>query len=562
MIISKNSTIPETELLDLIKKSNIGITLKTKPHLTYETDSYWANYKENAEKESICFCQDPKGTKINNYCPYCGNGLTRTMCELATNDYTAELAKQEEKVKEEVKEYEKKVGHTLRIWRHFDKDKKKKLYDKYYICQHPDYEYRIIIKKITIEATTKKNEICLTGKLERYIEIVPGEFCKAYKLVRGEAVEMDLFKAFNLSSNTKRYDVNIDWENASNMLDFMTAHPDFTKRTAFLEVFNAYESLMYKNSFFMIYMYFYSEYPVVEFLAKMGYNKIINDALKSIANADNRETMKKTADELTKVFNPSGTSGKISLMIPKYMGDFLNRIKANYRDFAIWSDIYAYEPLSKENFEEYISSKEYFAISGSLSQIANLQKYGYKLFKVSKYIVKQSELLKMSVSSIIQNLIDYRRINELLGTTPDDYPADIEDFHNKAVKSYSMAKNKIDDAKISKVKSYAEKYIPENEEYTIVIPESVYDFVEEGNRQHNCVASYAPRVVNEKCLVFFVRKKEEPDMNYITAEYNYGKLYQIREKNNRPVVNNDAIKYAELFCEKLSHDKFFKDFPH
>ena len=70
----------------------------------------------------------------------------------------------------------------------------------------------------------------------------------------------------------------------------------------------------------------------------------------------------------------------------------------------------------------------------------------------------------------------------------------------------------------------------------------------------------AQRYYYPKVLFFFLgRKKDKPNDSYITAEYRYGKLYQIKEKNNYSVTNPEATKFAKEFCEKLSKTKYFKN---
>lgn len=570
MIITKNSNISEEEIMECLQKHSVGVELLFHSHLEYTIPDPATNFSssyatievtKHAESKKYCFCKENKGKELTDYCHFCGNGLYRDFKGIVNPVYVDEYNEQLRNYKKDVEDFNDKNDTSYRThWMSTlnSKENKIKLYDRYYVSRHPDYEYGIIIKKINIVAQNKNNELVLTGKCERFIEIIPGVRCKAYAKKVKMDEEIDLFKAFNLSTNTAKYDIDIDWDGANNMLDFLEINNEFAKRTGFKEIFNNDVGELYKNSFFMIYMYVYSEYPVIELLAKMGYINVINGALKKICSSYNRDDMRKHAEELNKVFNPYGTTGKLSLSIPKYIGDHLNKMNLSYSVFENWGDICAYEKLSKENFEKFITSTEYSHIYKFLGRFANLLKYGYTVSKLSSYIIKQEKLLSCSTSDVIRYIEDYQNIMELLDVEPDMYPSNIKTVHDKAMDSYRVAKNALTDKKLLELSMRAEPLIPENDDFVIIIPKNTTDFVREGERQHNCVASYVRKVFNEECFVFFIRKKDKASESYITAEYRKGGLYQIKAKNNYTVTNNDAIKYAKEFCSKLSKDVKFR----
>lgn len=566
MIIAKNSMLSESEILEILKKEPIGIKLNYECNLEYDIETAAKtssrvkhDFSKNKEKY-ICFCEKGYKSEIKKYCPHCGTGIYRRFNEFNTKEYTDNLKAKLQKMDDDITEYNKThENKAYADWYYGHYESKKKIYDKFFVYKHPEYEHGIIIKKIVITAEAKKEDIILSGKIEKCIEIVPGEFSKAYAYKRGAKEDMDLFAAFNLSSNTAKYQIEMDWENSKNMLEFLNSHKDFTKRTAILDVFTFSDHLIYKNNFFMIYMYLYAEYPVFELLAKMNYSKMLSESITKVLKSCNKADMRKNADELEKVFNPHGTTGKLSLNIPKYIGDYLNLVGATYKDFEDWSDIYAYEKLSKENFFALVDSEIFVETYSFLHRYPDLLKYGYTITKVNNYIEKQSLLLKLPKTEIIRLIIDYQKTLELLGAEIDLYPSDIKDVHDKAFRNYQLVKNEVTDRRLKEIKSEALSSVNSNDNYEIVIPETTVEFIDEGNRQHNCVATYVNQVINNRCFIFFIRKKDKPNDSYITAEYRYGKLYQIKEKNNYSVTNPEATKFAKEFCEKLSKTKYFKN---
>ena len=91
------------------------------------------------------------------------------------------------------------------------------------------------------------------------------------------------------------------------------------------------------------------------------------------------------------------------------------------------------------------------------------------------------------------------------------------------------------------------------EEYFIKVPVSEADFIEEGNLQNSCVGHYAKKVNAEERIVFFVRKKDEPNKSFITAEYvcGTGTLGQCMYANNRDVEDEDLLSYCKVACGRI-----------
>ena len=550
-IDAKKNDLTKDEILDILAKRKTSVKVFNNYDVTLQKDR-WDNMRlgeSKSEKKLFCFCEKSKGEQIKgNMCPYCGAGVYSYPNSFESKEY----AKQ---IEEDRKKYSTR-------WSKFDPEysgaTSKYTESGFYVKQHPDFPFGILITKFEISISYAKNEINISSSAKYIIEIIPGERCTAKEKTKAGYVDCDMFKALNISSHTFKYDVPLLFEKADNLLSFMDINKDFAKRTAFKEVFYNFNEKITANSFFIMYMYFYAQYPVVELLAKMNYTKLIIDVLLEIGNGCNKETIKRTAENLSKVFNPYGTTGHLSLCIPKYIGDFLNNVGAKLDEYEFWCDIYAYDPISKENFEKIIKSKNFDWFTEKY-YLPNLMKYGYKINKLFEYVAKKSESAG-DYRENIRLLSDYHRMIELMGVKEADmYPSNIKDIHDKTAAAFRLEKDKIMNEQIEKVANELEKHIPESEMFTIVCPKNTNDFVEEGNRQHNCVASYARSVADGDCVIFFVRKKDDVDKNYITAEYRRKSLWQIKYKNNQSVTSKEAIEFAESFCDNLSKTPKFKD---
>lgn len=80
------------------------------------------------------------------------------------------------------------------------------------------------------------------------------------------------------------------------------------------------------------------------------------------------------------------------------------------------------------------------------------------------------------------------------------------------------------------------------------------EFHNEGERQNNCVERmYMEEVYDRKTHVVVVRRKSDPEKNYITCEVsNDGKIIQYLKKNNSRNIENDAIDFKELYERHLA----------
>ena len=68
----------------------------------------------------------------------------------------------------------------------------------------------------------------------------------------------------------------------------------------------------------------------------------------------------------------------------------------------------------------------------------------------------------------------------------------------------------------------------------------------EGKILHHCVGGYVDRISKGTCLIFFIRKKEEPDIPFFTLEYDpkNNKIVQCRGDRNCNYENNSEVKKA------------------
>ena len=91
------------------------------------------------------------------------------------------------------------------------------------------------------------------------------------------------------------------------------------------------------------------------------------------------------------------------------------------------------------------------------------------------------------------------------------------------------------------------------DEYVVVFPKTVKDFVNEGNQQHNCVGSYPNAVIERQKIVFFIRRKNYPMDSFITAECTKRGLGQFYYANNRPVNDEKLCAFGKYIANTILH---------
>ena len=67
---------------------------------------------------------------------------------------------------------------------------------------------------------------------------------------------------------------------------------------------------------------------------------------------------------------------------------------------------------------------------------------------------------------------------------------------------------------------------------TIVLPSTPDELAVEGSALHHCVGGYADRVAKKECIIVFVRRTDEPQKPFYTAEIRDGRVVQLRGLKN------------------------------
>lgn len=149
---------------------------------------------------------------------------------------------------------------------------------------------------------------------------------------------------------------------------------------------------------------------------------------------------------------------------------------------------------------------------------------------------------------------DYMRMSIEMGhTNIDRYPKALRTAHDVAQMNYRVKldeeqKQKWEDI-YDKIKHLTAKY----KEWVIFPPKKPEELSNEGNQLSHCVGSYVNNIVNERCVILFMRKTDDPKKSVLTIEIRDGRIVQSRGKFNRGMEYTEREAMHKL-AEKLELD--------
>ena len=131
-------------------------------------------------------------------------------------------------------------------------------------------------------------------------------------------------------------------------------------------------------------------------------------------------------------------------------------------------------------------------------------------------------------------------------------PELLREMHDAAVAVYNLKKDELQAKEFGKIAISWNKWLYENDDYSIVAPKTPNDIAQEGITLHHCVKSYISRVLEKRTNILFLRKKEELEVPFFTIEVtNDGAIQQIHGFGNRNLSTEpDAEPFVKEWIKK------------
>lgn len=169
----------------------------------------------------------------------------------------------------------------------------------------------------------------------------------------------------------------------------------------------------------------------------------------------------------------------------------------------------------------------------------------YPFSKYCSYVVEESiNQGYTSIETFIKTLSDYISMCNDLEVTPTLYSSYLHQTHDIVARNHKIKLREEQEEIFAQRYSNFKPFVSEN--YTVVAPVNSQDLQKEGDTLNHCVASYIKRVVDNECLILFLRKMNEPEEPLVTLEIRNNSVVQARGLHNRPITANEKAALFEF----------------
>ena len=184
-----------------------------------------------------------------------------------------------------------------------------------------------------------------------------------------------------------------------------------------------------------------------------------------------------------------------------------------------------------------------------------IKEFKYNPKSLLLYIDKLKTLEAIeSMTFLIKEIYDYAYMMNQISDKYDKYPKHFLTTFQIACRNYKRLKKEFSEKLF--IKRINLDYECDYKDYVFIYPKCVQDIRDEAVNQNNCVASYVDAVIEGKCHILFLRKKDNRDKSLVTIEVRNNMIVQARRRFNDDVTPEDqeAIDYWNKKFENKEKD--------
>ena len=130
------------------------------------------------------------------------------------------------------------------------------------------------------------------------------------------------------------------------------------------------------------------------------------------------------------------------------------------------------------------------------------------------------------------------------------YPDSLKLEHDKLVMKFNLHKQYYQDKIIKFNQDRIKELEYKTKKYSIILPKTSQDIIDEGVNLHHCVGSYVEKVKDGKTHILFMRKTDDIDESLITIEFNDNSILMVRGLQNRYVDEEEKEFIQKWAIEK------------
>ena len=262
---------------------------------------------------------------------------------------------------------------------------------------------------------------------------------------------------------------------------------------------------------FIQYIRLYRKYPIAEMLMKLGFTRMIHEkGLKIIS--ENKEFR-------TWLFN--------------------NQNEIHAKNMAFQTVYNAFKKNKSGNPSDYYDSLMYRIEAGKEIAFHNKEVYNELLkYTTQEKILKYLQDNKINNTSYADYITACKWLRLDFSDTKVLFPKNFQEVHDDYTKQYGAYQKKLEKEKQKEkdklIMATATKYSfleYSNGTYQVITAKSKSDLIDEGAALKHCVGrmDYDKRQIDEKSIICFIRKCEEPNKPFATAEVSLTNNFKINQ---------------------------------
>ncbi|WP_302373143.1 PcfJ domain-containing protein [Sellimonas intestinalis] len=314
----------------------------------------------------------------------------------------------------------------------------------------------------------------------------------------------------------------------------------------------------------------YIEFPKMEWICKMGLNKIA----KGIINS-------RYSGYQTGKVNIKGNTIYEILGLTKVNTRILQAVDGNHDILRL---LQVAQQIGLQFKPEQL--KEYYETFGCNTDLLKQANRKTTLHKIVKYITKESENYPIGEQGVCwgysymryqeredprierkQNMakdwLEYLKWCKELGYDLNNMffymPLNFRKVHDRTAKEYQkLLDKKALEEILGENGNIQNAFQIKGKGLLLVVPASAEDIKAEGAALHHCVGTYVDRVARGETNIFFIRKEKEPDKPYFTMEWRDNDIVQCRGSRNcgmTPEVKAFTEAFKKKMLETIEKDK-------
>ena len=326
----------------------------------------------------------------------------------------------------------------------------------------------------------------------------------------------------------------------------------------------------------------YLEFPKLEWICKMGLNRLAKDIISHRRYGDDTRTINYAGDTIYKILRLSKINTKI-----------LQKVDGNSEVLALLQKAQGMGlQMQPEQLKDYY---ETFGVNTRLLEHANRKVTFHRLLK---YISREAERYPMGNQSecwrysymryteredprisrkknMAHDWLEYLDWCRDLGYDLDNMfiymPTNFKKVHDRTAKEYQDAKDRIEKEKKRRMQQEAEERMKQTQKafedlfklnentdafsisgkgLVLVVPKTADDLKREGAILHHCVGTYTDKVAKGETMILFIRKSDEPDTPYYTMEWKDNHVVQCRGLRNSDMTP-EVKAFTQIFEKKM-----------